>query len=203
METARAINNTAQKYTYADYLTWDDGQRWELINGEAYLLQGSVGLAPAPLRQHQRVSLALAAQLYLYLKDKPCKVYDAPFDVRLSGQKDSSDNYVDTVVQPDIVVVCDKTKLDDRGCNGAPDLVIEILSPSTAAVDFKIKFDLYQRYGVLEYWIVHPAEKTLMVFKLQENGRYGVPDRYAETGTVLVPLLGDLVIDLAEVFGEE
>ena len=203
METAIAIKNTDQKYTYADYLTWNDGQRWELINGEAYLLQGPVGLAPAPNRLHQELSGALFYQFFAYLKDKPCKVYDAPFDVRLSSETQASDNYTDTVVQPDIVVVCDKTKLDDRGCNGAPDLVIEILSPSTAAVDFKIKFDLYQRFGVLEYWIVHPAEKTLMVFKLQENGCYGVPDRYAETGTVLVPLLGDLVIDLAEVFGEE
>ena len=192
-----------QKYSYADYLTWDDGQRWELIDGEAYLLQGAVGLAPAPLRQHQRLSLALAAQLYLYLKDKPCKVYDAPFDVRLSSEAQASDNYADTVVQPDIVVVCDKSKLDERGCNGAPDLVIEITSPSTARMDLTIKFDLYEKHGVKEYWIIHPAEKTVMVFKLQENGRYGVPDRYAESGTVPVPLLGDLVIDLAELFVEE
>ena len=192
-----------RKYTYADYLTWDDGRRWELIDGEAYLLQGEVGLAPAPLRQHQRVSLALAAQLYLYLKGKPCKVYDAPFDVRLADQAQASDNYVDTVVQPDIVVVCDKTKLDDRGCNGAPDLIIEILSPSTAFVDLKTKFDLYQRHGVLEYWIIHPAEQTLLVYKRGADGLYGPAERYAGDDKVPVPLLGDLVIDLAEVFAEE
>jgi Uma2 family endonuclease len=191
-----------QKWTYADYLTWDDGQRWELIEGTAYLLQGAVGLAPAPKRYHQELSGALFFQLFAFLKNKPCKVYDAPFDVRLSEQSDVSDNYVETVVQPDIVVVCDKTKLDDRGCNGAPDLVIEITSPSTAKLDLTIKFDLYQKHGVKEYWIIHPAEKTLMVFKLQESGRYGAPDRYAETGMVPVPLLGDLEIDLAEVFAE-
>jgi Uma2 family endonuclease len=191
-----------QKWTYADYLTWDDGQRWELIEGTAYLLQGAVGLAPAPKRYHQELSGALFFQLFAFLKNKPYKVYDAPFDVRLSEQSDVSDNYVETVVQPDIVVVCDKTKLDDRGCNGAPDLVIEITSPSTAKLDLTIKFDLYQKHGVKEYWIIHPAEKTLMVFKLQESGRYGAPDRYAETGMVPVPLLGDLEIDLAEVFAE-
>lgn len=191
-----------QKYTYADYLTWDDGQRWELIEGEAYLMQGPVGLAPAPQRQHQQLSLALASLLYQYLKGKPCKVYDAPFDVRFSEGSDVIDNYVETVVQPDIVVVCDKAKLDDRGCNGAPDLVIEITSPSTAKMDLTVKFDLYEKHGVKEYWIIHPAEHTLLVYKRSEDGKYGAADRYAGDGKVLVPLLGDLVVDLAEVFSE-
>ncbi len=203
METAITIKNTDQKYTYADYLTWNDGQRWELIDGEAYLLQGPVGLAPAPNRFHQRLSTKLLCQIDAYLKDKPCELYHAPFDVRLSDQAKSSDNYVDTVVQPDIVVVCDKTKLDDRGCNGAPDLVIEITSPSTAKMDLTVKFDLYQKHGVKEYWIVHPVEKTVMIFKLQDNGCYGAPERYGDEGKVAVPLLGDLVIDLYEVFTEE
>lgn len=202
MDTVSAIKNKSQKYTYADYLTWDDGQRWELVDGVAYLLQGPVGLAPAPSRFHQELSGALLYQILAYLKGKPCKVYGAPFDVRLSDQAQSSDNYVDTVVQPDVVVICDKTKLDDRGCNGAPDLVIEITSPSTAKMDLTVKFDLYQKHGVKEYWIVHPVEKTVMVFKLQPDGRYGAPDRYADDGKIAVPLLGDLVIDLAEVFGE-
>jgi Uma2 family endonuclease len=98
--------------------------------------------------------------------------------------------------------VCDKAKLDDKGCNGAPDLVIEIISLSIAKMDLTIKFDLYQRSGVQKYWIVHPAEKTLMVFKLQADGRYGAPDRYGDDGQVPVTLLGDLVIDLIEVFAE-
>ncbi len=197
MKTSRTIKNTEQKYTYADYLTWDDDQRWELIDGEAYCM------SPAPGVRHQKLSVELSRQLANHLKSKPCQVFSAPFDVRLSEHSTSSDNYIETVVQPDLLVVCDKTKLDDRGCNGAPDLVIEILSSSTAAVDFKTKFDLYEKYGVKEYWIVHPAEKTLMVFKLQEHGRYGAPARYADSGVVLVPLLGGLEIDLTEVFGEE
>jgi len=105
-------------------------------------------------------------------------------------------------VQPDILVVCDKTKLDDRGCNGAPDLVIEILSPATAIHDLKTKFELYQRFAVKEYWIIHPVDQTLFVYKLDEQGRYGAPDRYAQTDTVPVPLLGELVVDLAKVFTE-
>ena len=202
METAIPTKLGNQKYSYADYLTWDDGQRWELIDGVAYLLHGAVGLAPAPLRQHQQLSLSLASQLYVQLKGKPCKVYEAPFDVRLSEQLDASDNYIETVVQPDLLVVCDKAKLDDKGCNGAPDLVIEITSPSTARNDLTLKFDLYQKHGVKEYWIVHPSEQTLMVFKLQPDGCYGAPDRYAGDDQVPVPLLGDLVIELAEVFVE-
>jgi len=192
-----AIKKTDQKWTYADYLTWDDGQRWELIDGFAYCM------SPSPGIRHQRVSMDLARQFSVYLKGKPCQVFAAPFDVRLSDNSNVSDNYIETVVQPDLLVVCDKSKLDDRGCNGAPDLVIEIISPSTAKMDLTIKFDLYQRSGVKEYWIVHPAEKTLMVFHLQEDcRRYGAPDRYGDDGKVAVTLLGDLVIDLAEVFGE-
>ena len=157
METATAIKNKDQKWSYADYLTWNDGQRWELIEGVAYCM------SPAPGVRHQKISAELLRQFANYLKGKSCQVFSAPFDVRLSERSTASDNYVDTVVQPDLLVICDKTKLDDRGCNGAPDLVIEILSPSTAAIDFKIKFDLYQRFGVLEYWIIHPAEQTLLV----------------------------------------
>ena len=186
-----------QKYSYADYLTWDDGQRWELIEGEAYCM------SPAPGSAHQRVSRKLTRIIDTYLIGKGCELFAAPFDVRLSDQAVASDNYTDTVVQPDIVVVCDKTKLDDRGCNGAPDLVIEITSPSTAKMDLTIKYDLYEKHGVKEYWIIHPAEQTLLVYKRGTDGRYGAADRYAGDDKVSVPLLGDLVIDLAEVFGEE
>jgi len=185
-----------KKWTYVDYLTWNDGQRWELIDGVAYCM------TPAPNWQHQRVSAALIYQLYGYLKDKACKVLPAPFDIRLSEQSNVSDNYIDTVVQPDIVVVCDKAKLDERGCNGPPDMVIEILSPSTAAHDFKVKFELYQRFGVLEYWMIHPLDQTLLVYKLSKDGMYGAADRYAGDDLVSVPLLGDLVINLAGVFAE-
>lgn len=185
-----------QQWTYADYLTWDDGQRWELIAGEAFCM------SPAPSRYHQQLSVRLERQIDRYVQDKPCELYHAPFDVRLSRQPESSDNYVETVVQPDIVVVCDRAKLDDKGCNGAPDLVIEITSPNTARMDLTVKFDLYEKHGVKEYWIVHPVEKTVMAFRLQPDGCYGAPDRYAGDDQVPVPLLGDLVVDLAEVFRE-
>lgn len=196
MDTATAIKKSDQTWTYADYLTWDDGQRWELIDGVAYCM------SPAPGVKHQRIAGRLFRPLSIHLQGKPCEVFFSPFDVRLSEQQDSSDNYIETVVQPDLLVVCDKAKLDERGCNGAPDLVIEILSPSTAVVDFKTKFNLYQRFGVLEYWIIHPAEQTLLVYKRGADGLYGAADRYAGNDQVPVPLLGDLVIDLAEVFEE-
>ncbi len=191
-----AMKNSEQLWSYADYLTWDDGQRWELIGGVAY------SMSPAPGRRHQEISGELFRQFANHLKGNSCNVYDAPFDVRFIANPNASDNYIDTVVQPDILVVCDKTRLDERGCNGAPDLVIEVTSPSTAKMDLTIKFDLYQKHGVKEYWIVHPSEKTVMVFKLQETGLYGVPDRYADDGKVAVPMLGNLVIDLKEVFAE-
>ncbi len=191
-----ALTKSEQTWSYADYLQWPDDERWELIDGVAY------AMSPSPSRQHQELSGEFFRQFANYLKGKPCKVYDAPFDVRLSEQKAVNDNYITTVVQPDILVVCDTAKLDDRGCNGAPDLIIEILSPATASRDLKEKFDLYQRFGVKEYWIVQPVDKTLMFFTLQENGCYCVPGRYAGNDKVAVPLLGELCIDLQEVFAE-
>jgi Uma2 family endonuclease len=159
-------------------------------------------MSPAPGVGHQKVSMDISRQFSSHLKGKPCQIFAAPFDVRLSEQVDASDNYVETVVQPDILVVCDKSKLDDRGCNGAPDLVIEITSPSTAKMDLTVKYDLYEKHGVKEYWIIHPAEQTLLVFRRGEDGLYGAADRYAGDDQVPVPLLGDLVIDLAELFAE-
>lgn len=185
-----------KKFSYADYLTWPDDERWELIDGVPY------AMSPGPGTNHQERSGALFNQFYNFLKGKPCKVFHAPFDTRLSEQQGVADNYIDTVVQPDILVVCDKSKLDERGCNSAPDLIIEILSQSTAAHDLKRKFDLYQKHGVKEYWIIQPLDKTLMIFRLDDSGRYGAPDRYAEDDQVPVPMLGELVVDLKEVFAE-
>ncbi len=185
-----------QKWTYADYCSWPDDERWELIDGVAY------SMSPAPTRRHQDLSGALFNQLYTYLKGTPCKVYAAAFDVRLSDYPEQPDDEVETVVQPDIVVVCDPSKLDDKGCKGAPDLVVEILSPSTGGKDLTVKYDLYERHGVKEYWIIHPAEQTLLVYKLSDDKKYGSADRYANSSKVMIPLLGGLEIDLAEVFAE-
>jgi Uma2 family endonuclease len=191
-----ALKNNCEKWTYADYLTWPDDERWEIIEGVAY------SMSPSPTTTHQRVLSKLALPLLAHLDGKCCELFLAPFDVRFLEQQNASDNYIDTVVQPDILVVCDKSKLDERGCNGSPDFIIEITSQSTGKNDLTRKFDLYQRHGVKEYWIVHPEQQTVMVFKIGEDGLYGKPERYAGDDTVSVPFFGDLVIDLKGVFAE-
>ena len=177
-------------YTYTDLLEWDEDVRAELHDG------GVVMMAP-PLRVHQEVIAQLLVQIGNYVKGKKCKVYPAPFGVRLFPKKDKSDN---TVFEPDIVVVCDSEKLDDRGCNGPPDLVIEVVSPSTAKYDRVYKFRKYQKAGVKEYWIVDPDEKSVQVCVL-ENGNY-VMSVYDETETAPVLALKGCEIDLKTVFTE-
>lgn len=186
--------NRKERFSYADYLTWPDDERWEIIDGVAY------AMSPAPSKSHQLISGNLFRQIAVHLHGKPCKTFYSPFDVRLTENLNQRDNYIDTVVQPDIIVVCDPDKLEERGCKGAPDLVIEISSPSTGAYDLTVKYDLYQRFGVKEYWIVNPTEQSVMVFKLQEDGLYGAPDRFNSKNRVAVPSLGNLIIDLNDVF---
>lgn len=185
--------NTAKKlqpsYTYADYCQWPEDERWELIDGEAYAMT-------APSRLHQDLVFEIAGQIRNYLQGKPCKGYVAPFDVRLPRQ-DEADDKVDTVVQPDISVICDKTKLDKLGCRGAPDWVIEILSPSTALKDLNAKRNLYQRHGVEEYWIIHPEDRWIMVYLLDVQGQYGQPDVFGMDEPTLVQRFPDLSIDWA------
>jgi len=177
-------------YTYADYLGWDENFRAELHDGELVMMS-------PPLRVHQGIVTQLVYQLESYLKGKKCKVYPAPFAVRLFPEKDDSDTMV---FEPDIVVVCDSEKLDAKGCNGPPDLVIEIISPSTAKYDRIYKFRKYQKAGVREYWIVDPETKSAQVCIL-ENGRY-VVSAYDETEKVPVFVLDGCEIDLPEVFAE-
>ncbi len=182
------------RFTYADYLTWDDDQRWELIDGEAFCM------SPGPGRLHQKWLGELFAQFHSYLVGKPCEVYMAPFDVRLQDHSDASDEETVTVVQPDLVIICDLNKLDDRGVKGAPDLVVEIISPSTAKRDINTKFELYQRHGVKEYWIMYPNDRTLLVYRLTDDARYASPEVFGEGDTVPVPLLGDFAVDMGKVF---
>ena len=153
------------KYTYADYLDWDEG-RWELIDGDVW------DMTPAPSRLHQEISGDFFYVLYEFFKDKDCKVYMAPFDVRLPDSDNVEDYAVTTVVQPDISVICDQSKLDNRGCVGSPDLIVEILSPSTAAKDLKVKRALYEKHGVKEYWLIHPTDQFVMSYQLGEDGQY-------------------------------
>ena len=157
-------------YTYADYLQWPDEARYELIDGEAFLM------SPAPLVEHQEVAGEVFRQLANQLDGQPCRPYIAPVDVRLP-RADEADAAIDTVVQPDVLVVCDPSKIDRRGVRGAPDWVLEVLSPSTAAHDQIAKRRTYERAGVREYWLVHPGDRTLTVYVL-ENGQYGRPEIY-------------------------
>ena len=182
-----------QKFTYGDYLEWTDEERWELINGEAF------NITPTPPRRHQDVLMALASKFYNFLEDKSCEVYVAPFDVRLP-EADQPEKDITTVVQPDLTVVCDPTKLDDKGCLGTPDLIVEIVSPSTAARDYIEKLALYERRLVPEYWIVHPTDKTAKVFQLNARREYRKPRIYAGADQIPVGLFPDLIVDLKEVF---
>jgi len=178
-----------ERYTYADYLTWGDGVRYELIDGVAYAMT-------SPSTVHQRVSRKLTLKIGNFLEGKVCELFVAPSDVRLNHDKGD-----DTVVQPDLLVVCDKSKLDDRGCLGAPDLVIEILSASTARFDMLVKFQKYLNAGVREYWIVDPEEQIVDVFVL-EHGKY-IGSEYKENGVIESHVLKGCEISLAEVFEKE
>ncbi len=182
-----------EQFTYGDYLTWDDDERWELIDGIPY------GMAPAPRLRHQGILMELSRQFANYLVDKPCRLFAAPFDVRLPAA-DEIDELIQTVVQPDLSVICDRHKLDEAGCRGAPDLVVEILSPGTAHKDLNIKFERYERAGVREYWIVDPTEKKVMTFVRGANGRYGRPEIYAAEVMAPVTIFPDLQIALSTVF---
>lgn len=185
-----------KNYTYADVLSWEENVRAEIIYGELYMM------AP-PLRIHQEVLSELHRKIANFLSDKPCKVYPAPFGVRLFEQDNDSPNDVDTLVEPDITVVCDHSKLDKYGCKGAPDLIIEILSPSTARHDRFVKLNLYQRAKVREYWIVDPLNKTVEVCLPDENGRLSVTAVYSGEDTVKAEVLPGCEIDLSKVFPED
>lgn len=176
-----------QRYTYADYAQWPDDKRWELINGEVYAMT-------APLRLHQDIVFELGRQIGNYLQGKPCKGYVAPFDVRLP-RNDEADEKVETVVQPDLSVICDQAKLDKLGCRGIPDWIVEVLSPSTILKDMNTKRSLYEQHGLKEYWLVHPEDRWLMVYILDEQGRYGQPGVFGMDEPTTVQLFPDLSID--------
>ncbi|ABQ27539.1 Uma2 family endonuclease [Geotalea uraniireducens] len=185
--------NANERYTYGEYKKWNDGKSWELIDGVPY------SMTPAPSRKHQKIAGELFRQFANYLTDKPCEVYAAHFDVRLP-EADEADDDVATVVQPDIAVICDQSKLDDAGCKGSPDLIVEVLSPATSRKDLKDKFLRYERAGVREYWLADPTAKTVMVFTIGADGRYGRPGIYAEEDTIRVGIFEDLTVDLPAVF---
>ncbi|HHY26515.1 MAG TPA: Uma2 family endonuclease [Desulfitobacterium dehalogenans] len=188
-----SIPESNRKYTYADYLTWPDEERWEIIDGIPCMMT-------APSWQHQAIGMQLATQFNNYLAGKPCRVFGAPFDLRLPVNQDDKDEDTVNVVQPDITVICDKSKLKGSGYFGTPKLIIEISSPSTGKMDKVLKFGLYEKAGVSEYWIVEPVDKTVAVFTLQEDGRYGRPQMYSEEDSITVNSFPDLMVDLQQVF---
>lgn len=180
------------RYTYADYLTWELDQMVELIKGKVFRF------AAAPTTNHQRVSGKIFAALYSFLQDKPCEVFSAPFDVRLPRRSLKNED-IDTVVQPDLCVICDPKKLDELGCIGAPDLIVEILSPGNNRKELQNKYAVYEESGVREYWVIHPDQGSLMIYML-ENGKY-TPSRLFTLGDVVSSkAVPGFYLDLNEVF---
>jgi Uma2 family endonuclease len=183
-----------KQYSYADYLTWRFAERVELFNGFIYQLESG------PSRMHQRISQILSNEIFNFLKGNSCEVYSAPFDVRLINKRKSTLNKdVVNVVQPDICVICDQTKLDDKGCFGAPEMIIEIVSKGNSKRDVQQKFELYQENGVLEYWIVQPGDETVSVFDLVNN-KYILRKIYSNEDVIDVATLPGLQLNMQEVF---
>lgn len=181
----------SKAYTYADYLTWKFQERVELFKGKI------MEMSPAPSRQHQVLVTDLGGELYTFLKGGSCQLFFAPFDVRLEGL--INEKQTQSVVQPDLCVVCDLSKLDDRGCNGAPELVVEILSPGNTKKEMKYKFELYEAAGVEEYWIVDPAEKVVWQY-VSIDGLFTNHKPLIEEDRLESKVLDGFVVELASIF---
>ena len=181
-------------YTYADYLKWKFEEQVELIRGKVFKM------SPAPAPRHQQISIRLSSGIYNFLKRKTCKVFAAPFDVRLPVKNKNKDHEITTVVQPDICVICDESKIDGRGCIGAPDLVIEILSPGNTYKEVKLKHEIYEEAKVKEYWVVYPSEQNIAVFVLNENGKYDGAKIYASDDRIKSNAVKGLIIKINDIF---
>jgi len=185
-------------YTYEDYLSWEGPERWELINGYAYMLA-------APTTQHQRISMLLSAAIFDYLKDKPCEVFTAPFGVRLFPEEQERKKKglriyrKGVTVQPDLSIVCDPEQLDEHGCNGAPALVVEILSPSNCQDQQKV--NAYMMAGVREMWIID--QKLQVVFLYLRSGKDYIISQFDPPGALASPTFPGLEIDLTAIFPNE
>ena len=183
-----------KQYTYADYLKWQFKERLELIKGYIYKM------SPAPSRRHQAIVWNLNGLIWNHLKNHPCQAYAVPFDVRLPIRDKKSNQEITTVLQPDICVICDLSKLDDRGCLGAPDLVIEVLSPGNTPREMSQKFNVYEESGVREYWIFYPEYEHVNIFLLDESGKF-VGQHPKVNGDILQSaVFPNLAINLSEVF---
>lgn len=176
-------------YTYKDYLTYDEGERIEIIDGQIY------NMSPAPSRAHQEIISALVFEIINYIKSNngSCKVYPAPFDVILKNEDEDLINSKN-IVQPDISVICDKSKLTDKGCTGSPDMIVEVISPFNPSNDYVRKLNLYEHFKVREYWIVNPIRKNILVYTLTDNG-YDAPISYTFQDKIKVGIYDNLEID--------
>ena len=184
-------------YTYADYLTWAFDETVELIKGKVFKM------CPAPNTYHQEISSNLLKKILYFFGNKPCKVFHAPFDVRLPLPPNRiKDDEIQTVVQPDISIICDLGKLDIKGCLGAPDWIIEIASPSTSEKDRKDKFEVYEFSGVKEYWMVFPQERYVLAYILNEEGKYVGRPPFNKEDKVSPVIFPNLLIDLQNIFPE-
>lgn len=181
-------------YSYADYLRWNIDERLELIKGKIFRM------SPAPNRYHQDISGTLFLKLGIFLAGEDCKVYAAPFDVRLPV-KSKKDKDVLTVVQPDICVICDTSKLDDKGCIGAPDIVIEILSPGNNSKELRHKYDVYEEAGVKEYWIVSPQDQSFLFYTLI-GGKFQPSKLMTSEESFVSSVLPGLELQLSDVFSQ-
>ena len=181
----------AQRFTYEDYCSWDGGDRWELIDGWAHKME-------APNREHQTISMELSRQMANFLVNKTCDVYAAPFDVRLNVGEGK-----DTILQPDLVVFCDQRKLDYKGAKGAPDFLIEILSPSTRKKDEGSKLQKYEQYGVREVWLIDPLYRTVTTYVLNQVGMYEARTyNHGGNQSVTSVVLADFTVNLETIFSE-
>ena len=179
-------------YTFADYLKWPFDERVELIKGKIFPMSG-------PGTSHQRVSQRLSAKLYNFLENKSCEVFTAPFDIRWP-RRSKEDKEILTVLQPDICVICDPSKIDEWGCIGDPDIVVEILSPGNNQKELKNKYEVYEEAGVLEYWIIHPEEKTFMKYSLNVDGKFQLSHLLTLGDEITSPILPDFTLSLDEFF---
>lgn len=176
-------------YTYTDYLTYDEGERIEIIEGEIF------NMSPAPSRIHQKIIMDISYKIRQYIENNngPCEVYPAPFDVILKNDDDNIENSKN-IVQPDISVICDKNKLTDKGCTGSPDMIVEVISPFNPSNDYVRKLNLYEKFKVKEYWIVNPMKKSIFVYTLTDNG-YDAPTSYTFNDKIKVNIYDNLEID--------
>jgi Uma2 family endonuclease len=183
------------RYSYADYLTWKFEQAVELIKGHI------VPMA-APSRRHQGISWQLSGMMFNIFSGQKCKAYAAPFDVRLLDKSKSKKANIDvyTVIQPDICIICDESKLDDSGCQGAPDLVIEILSPGNSKKEMRTKKQLYEENGILEYWVIDPERETVHQFVLGDSEVYAPPIIYVSEEVVYCSIFEELIVPLDKLF---